>query len=139
MSAIRKQPKFVLKNNDQSNSNLTTFPIKNLRRIRVLTRHSSTRQGYYLTLHHNCSKTQATCPKLELHGQYRGKYINFKITHITLKLPIHTQVIGELASFWCIAIAGRVIRPSLNLRSIFPSIHQDVKRIYPNSLHTASF
>ena len=41
--------------------------------------------GYYWTLHHNWSKTWVTHPKLKLLGIYLGKYINFKITQITLK------------------------------------------------------
>ena len=80
----------------------------------------ASKSSYYWTLHHNWSKTWVTHCKLKWLGQFQSKYINFKITRIRLGRfltiylpPIQTRVIGESVSFWWIAIASWVIRPSL--------------------------
>ena len=58
-------------------------------------------QSYYSTLHHNWSKAEVSCPKLKLLSQYQGKYINFKITWITLEPSFdHLFATYSYTSYW---------------------------------------
>ena len=101
---------------------------------RVLSRVEIDRSSYSFDsrLYHNWSITQVTRPKLELLGQYQGKYINFKRTQIKLKPSFdHLFATNSYTSYWRV---GEFLTNSDRQSSYLPKLDsQHLKDIHISS------